>query len=132
MDYGYRNAFKDNMYSLRGDCYERRANPGSLACSWEKNTELFYNAGNETFQTIDTSLERMTRSTTNRMREVGKQGENRDAPASVVSGAAHETSVCTRFEWYWLLLPVILLVATGILLAAVVLGGLFNRQAHPP
>jgi hypothetical protein len=131
MDYGYRNAIADYLRSLRGGCYERRANPNSLSCLDDKNVELFYNSGNASYQSIDNGLERITRAITNRMREIGTQSNGSDSLASVVTGTAHQTFVCTRFEWYWLLFPAILLVATGLLLVMVVLGGLFDRQSHP-
>jgi hypothetical protein len=130
MDYSYRGAVASYLKSLTGKCVEPRANPDSLSCQYEKSIELFYNGGNATFKTIDDGLERITRTITNRMREIGVQSSNSSAP-SVVTGTAQQTFVCTRFEWYWLLMPAILLLAAALLLATVVLGGLFDRQAHP-
>ncbi|KAH8696987.1 hypothetical protein GQ44DRAFT_718629 [Phaeosphaeriaceae sp. PMI808] len=65
----------------------------------------------------------MARTITSRMREVGVQS-NTSELASVVTGTASETFMCSRFDWYWLLMPAVLLLAT------VVLGGLFDRQSH--
>jgi hypothetical protein len=130
MDYTYRGAVASYLKTLTGACSERRANPNSLFCSGEDNVELFYNGGNATFETINDGLERITRTITNRMREIGVQSVNSSAP-SVVTGLAQQTFVCTRFEWYWLLMPAILLLATALLLSTVILGGLFDRQSYP-
>jgi hypothetical protein len=130
MDYTYRGAVASYLKTFTGACSERRANPNSLSCSGEDDVELFYNSGNSTFQTINDGLERITRTITNRMREIGVQSVNSSAP-SVVIGTAQQTFVCTRFEWYWLLMPAILLLATATLLSTVILGGFFDRQSYP-
>jgi hypothetical protein len=128
--YDYRNAFTSYLQSFYGGCSERRAQATSLFCPNEKNIDLFYNEGNATFQTINTGLERITTTMNNRIREIGVQS-NTSSAASVVTGTAQQTFVCTRFEWYWLLMPAILLLGTVLLLATVVLGGLFDRRTHP-
>jgi hypothetical protein len=130
MTYAYRGAITSYLESFYGGCSERRTQANSLFCQDNKDIELFYNGGNATFQSIDTGLERITRTITNRIREIGVQS-NTSRAASVVTGTAQQTFVCTRFEWYWLLMPAVLLFATALLLATVILGGLFDRQSHP-
>lgn len=99
MHYSYRGAITSYLASLYGGCSRQRANPNSLFCEDGDNIELFYNGGNATFQTIDSGLERITRTITNRMREIGVKSEGSREP-SVVTGTARQTFVCTRFEWY--------------------------------
>ena len=64
----------------------------------------------------------------NQIREDGTLAQDSMAMAR---GTAMEFTVCTRFNWPWLLMPAALLLAAGIVLVSTILGGLLHRNEHP-
>ncbi|KAK4161522.1 hypothetical protein QBC43DRAFT_291819 [Cladorrhinum sp. PSN259] len=75
------------------------------------------------FATISSRFENISLSLTNRMREIGLRAI---APESSVliedrayaKGSAHTSTLCTRFDWQWMLLPAGVTLLTSILLIA--------------
>lgn len=73
-----------------------------------------WNRNNAIVETINAAFESVATAFTNQVR-VSKTANIKEDPQWVY-GTVFETSVCTRFEWQWLLFPVFLLSATLVLL----------------
>ncbi|KAK8037357.1 hypothetical protein PG991_000703 [Apiospora marii] len=84
-----------------------------------------FNGGNATISSINTFLNTGFKSFTNQIRTYGKDWHNNTL---VASGTMMETTVCTEFNWVWLIYPLVLLFATFILFIAVLLSssGMFG------
>lgn len=83
----------------------------------------FYQQGNATFDSVTANVENVATTLTNYVRvprpdkllEYRASNRSSDAP-SVVTGIVHRTSICTQFNWRWLLFPAGLILATAVLL----------------
>ncbi|KAG4443093.1 hypothetical protein IFR05_001419 [Cadophora sp. M221] len=81
-----------------------------------------YQRGNATFDSVGANLENIATTFTNYVRishndklgEYKSNGTTYDAPAAI-TGLAHRTSICTKFNGLWLLFPAGLILATAIL-----------------
>lgn len=96
-----------------------------------------WNEGNISIQSISSTMDSMATSFTNHVRTIkfdsasnsSKPGQE-DAP-SFVLGTVYETTVCTRFDWKWLLFPIVLVFATLVLLAFTVVSSYYDSQQLP-
>lgn len=74
-------------------------------------------------------MEDFTTSLTNHFRVTGSSNYN-DAEHLSVVGRSERWTVCTRFDWQWLLFPIILTVMVVALLVWSI-SGTFGRRAQP-
>lgn len=82
--------------------------------------EPFYHGGNATFDTVSTAVGNIATGATNKLRVIGSS--NYEAGRhELASGAVMRTTVCTVFDWHWLLLPIILVAFTAVLLLFMVI-----------
>ncbi|KAK7974379.1 hypothetical protein PG989_016227 [Apiospora arundinis] len=96
----------------------------ALSCeSWWLNN--IFNGGHATVESIDTLIGSGIKSYTNQLRAYGTDWDNNPLKAS---GTVMETTVCTQFNWVWLVYPLAMLIGTLILFMAICISssGLFG------
>lgn len=82
-----------------------------------------YNSLNATFETISDAMDQFAEVVTNKMRTLGST--NRDMfQKDEALGVVTRMTICTAFDWQWLLLPISLVATTALLLILTVLGNL--------
>jgi hypothetical protein len=110
----------------------------SLSANWWLGA--LYNRGNATVDSITRNIDNLATAVTNHMRAVGVDwdGMNETAadsgtlPPSFTTGTAHQPSVCTHFDWEWLLFPAILLLIAMIFLGLIVVQTVFYNPDRVP
>ncbi|KAK7957868.1 hypothetical protein PG988_012716 [Apiospora saccharicola] len=112
-------AFMEKL--LAGTCTYNRRQGDQLLCQddlwW---IAPFYHEGNSTFASVDRQLREYATAITNKFRAVG--GSNYNASeAETAKGSVVRMTVCTNFDWRWLLLPIGLVMATGAMLVLMIL-----------
>ncbi|KAI1182528.1 hypothetical protein F5B17DRAFT_184554 [Nemania serpens] len=128
----------DSLYSsLNGTClYEWLSSsdldPSIITCDIDGGNWLltdFYAGGNATLATVSGILDNVATSITNRMRITGL-GPDGKGPG-VVLGDALRTTLCTRVNWLWLVLPAALTGLTLLLLGAAVVQSWRDGEERP-
>ncbi|KAL5321699.1 hypothetical protein ACEPPN_009659 [Leptodophora sp. 'Broadleaf-Isolate-01'] len=98
------------------------SNPNFYSGNWWLAS--LYNRGNATFDSVSANLENLATTFTNYMR-VPRQNflDEYATPTliaayapSTIEGAVEQTSICTQFNWPWLIFPASLILATAALL----------------
>ncbi|KAH6712933.1 hypothetical protein BKA61DRAFT_657002 [Leptodontidium sp. MPI-SDFR-AT-0119] len=99
------------------------SNPNFYSGNWWLAS--LYNRGNATFDSVSANLENLATTFTNYMR-VPRQNFLDEyatptliaayAPSTIEEGAVEQTSICTQFNWPWLIFPASLILATAALL----------------
>ncbi|KAK8080998.1 hypothetical protein PG997_008816 [Apiospora hydei] len=111
-------AFMEKL--LAGTCSYDRRQGSELWCGDLWWLAPFYARGNATSASVERQFRAYATAITNKFRAVG--GSHDDAGAAeTVQGAVVRTTVCTNFDWRWLLLPIALVVATGAMLVLMIL-----------
>jgi len=83
----------------------------------------FFEGMNATLGTISAHFDNIATSVTQRMRQVGLASNAQDR--AFATGSAHQTLICTRIDWQWLLYPgAVVLITLGLLLASIIETGL--------
>ncbi|KAK6839396.1 hypothetical protein PG987_005262 [Apiospora arundinis] len=111
------------LYGFRKFC-ATLYNSTALSCdTWWLNN--IFNGGHATVESIDTFIGAGIKSYTNQLRAYGTDWDNNPLKAS---GTVMETTVCTQFNWVWLVYPLAMLVGTLILFMAIFISssGLFG------
>ncbi|KAF4592558.1 hypothetical protein GQ602_002857 [Ophiocordyceps camponoti-floridani] len=114
---------------------------GNLDCNRTWWLHQFYNRGSSSYDFINRAVQEMATATTNYFRTEAWTPDYDSAYSHVtpnvtgyskafIRGEIHQSSVCMRLDWPWLLLPVILCVATIVLLAAMLFVN--AKHNHPP
>ncbi|KAK7926693.1 hypothetical protein PG985_003691 [Apiospora marii] len=105
---------------LAGACTFNRRQGDQLWCGDRWWLAPFYNRGDATFRSVDRQFREYATAITHKFRAVG--GSNYDAnEAETARGSVVRSTVCTHFDWRWLLLPIGLTAATGALLVRMIL-----------
>lgn len=84
-----------------------------------------YNEGHATPESIEKAMESFTITITNYFRKSSSamQTDNRAHAPLFSTGTVQQSTICTRFDWEWLLLPVILTIIISILLIWMMIRG---------
>lgn len=98
-----------------GTCSYNSAQGGQLYCgdSWWLNP--MFEDENATYATITKHIDQFATAITNKFRQLGSDNYNMSSVEGAL-GLVIETTVCTSFDWRWLLLPGGLTAAAGTLL----------------
>ncbi|KAK6853870.1 hypothetical protein PG995_010682 [Apiospora arundinis] len=104
---------------LAGTCSHDNRQGQQLWCDDLWWLAPLYDQGNATFASIDRQFRAYARAITHKFRAVGSSNYRVD-DVEAVSGSVVRTTVCTSFDWRWLLLPIALVGATGGMLALMV------------
>lgn len=112
-------AFMERL--LAGSCTYNRRQGDQLWCQadlwW---IAPFYGQGNATFSSVERQFREYATAITNKFRAVG--GSNYNASeVEAARGSVVRMTVCTNFDWRWLLLPIGLVGATGAMLVLMIL-----------
>lgn len=113
---------------LAGSCYLHDDMwIGTLYCPDNWWLEPFYYGGNATFDTLSAAVGNIATGATNKLRVIGSSNYE-PGTHELASGAVMRTTVCTVFDWRWLLLPIILVAVTAILLVLMVIQSSRNPE----
>jgi hypothetical protein len=136
--FGLAKAVSDVTY---GNCLYQKGQGDSVWCTGLDNlhkqerfswwTAKFYNNNTATLETIREQFDNIADAVTNRVRSIGLTADTdirrlETSQRAYVTGAVHQTSICTQFEWRWLVLPTMLAIVTTLLLLAVI----FETHRH--
>jgi hypothetical protein len=81
---------------------------------------------NSSYEALDTAMDEFTTAITNNLRKQATMTLG-DSGSDKVTGTVNETSICTVFDWRWVLLPAGLMVVTIALLIHVVVQNYANK-----
>ncbi|KAH8816597.1 hypothetical protein F5884DRAFT_776755 [Xylogone sp. PMI_703] len=107
-----------------GNCAGNDDSIGVLHCPTAFWLEPFWGGGSSNITVISDTMESFATVVTNKMREVGFSlytDINHTVNPDVL-GVVNSVSVCTQFDWPWLILPTVLLVLSILLLISIVVG----------
>lgn len=126
--YGMAIAWFLEQTFLTGSCYQHDDMwIGTLWCPDNWWLEPFYHGGNATFDTLSAAVGNIATGATNKLRAIGSS--NYEAGRhELASGTVMRTTVCTVFDWRWLLLPIILVAVTAVLLVLMVVQNSRNPE----
>ncbi|KAK1506999.1 hypothetical protein CTAM01_03331 [Colletotrichum tamarilloi] len=93
-------------------------NSSQLQCETGWWLDALYSGGMATFDSLAAAHDNMSIAITNRMRQNGLTFSETDTSNSYKEGICNQTSICVRFEGWWLLYPAALLALTSALLVA--------------
>ncbi|KAI0131841.1 hypothetical protein BJ170DRAFT_222673 [Xylariales sp. AK1849] len=113
------SSFMDSTL-FTGTCTYDSRQGGSLWCGDAWWLSPLYSSRNASYEKISNQVEQYATALTNKFRTSGSDNYN----ASVVEaalGSVSQTTVCTKFDWRWLLLPACLVAATAALLVMMVI-----------
>jgi hypothetical protein len=119
---------------LEGSCYYDRRQGNQLDCTQSWWLAPLYNNQSATVETVSSHMEGLSLAITNRLRQTGFGAYTSQAPGrlpAVAVGDVYETTTCTTVEWRWLLWPVILVAATALLLAWMILRNYLQSSRQP-
>ncbi|PHH93038.1 hypothetical protein CDD83_2148 [Cordyceps sp. RAO-2017] len=125
---------------LFGVCRDTMNGREHIVCNQTWWLYPFYNSGKASFDSINGVFQDMATATTNFFRTDGwgpvhnstvyKERNDSSLFKLFLRGQVHESTICMRLEWPWLLLPAILCLTTIALLIAMLI---FNvRNSHQP
>ncbi|KAI0897157.1 hypothetical protein F4806DRAFT_464291 [Annulohypoxylon nitens] len=116
---------KDILF--KGGCALRTLLDKTVDCGEHWWLTNLYNNGAASSETLRTAFEEFTTAITNKMRTTGSS--NYDSTAhEKVEGLVVETTICTQFQWEWLLMPTFLVIATGALMMAILMQNLHDPR----
>ncbi|KAI2472449.1 hypothetical protein F4781DRAFT_445381 [Annulohypoxylon bovei var. microspora] len=112
---------------LSGTCTYNARQGTAISCDSRWWLASLYNSKQASFNTLSTAFDQFATAVTNKMRTSGSS--NYDPTVhELVTGLVNEMTVCTEFQWQWLLMPTILVAATGAVLVAIIVQNLRDRR----
>lgn len=127
------NLFMSNSL-FPGSCAGNDDLQGVLHCPSGFWLESFWGDSSSNITTISTLMDRFTTAVTNKIREVGTSlyynSDRTNMTRSDVLGVVNNVTVCTQFDWPWLILPTALLALSVLLLVAMMITN-YRRQDQP-
>ncbi|KAF4635289.1 hypothetical protein G7Y89_g2805 [Cudoniella acicularis] len=140
-------SYANAMLNSNGSCFFDWGSMETMVhCGDRWWLTTLYNAGNASFESINSTIEGMADSFSRTMRTLGLNAtwehvldyaETDDYArfkifdAGIINGTVWETTVCTRFNWYWILLPATLFTCTAFILIYTIISGVFDAQEQP-
>ncbi|KAK3380998.1 hypothetical protein B0H63DRAFT_474725 [Podospora didyma] len=129
----YARAMSQFMRSnlFEGTCSYDTRQGENLWCNDKWWLSPLYNKRNASFESLSAAVDDFATAVTNKLRTMGfgpdaeRVGEDMRGTGFVAKGIVNQTSICTYFEWRWLLLPCALVAASAVLLVAI-----FARNAR--
>lgn len=113
------NAFQsETLFS--GTCTYDSRQGGALWCQNAWWLSPLYSKQNASFATINSQISQYATAVTNKFRAIGSSNNNVTLQESAL-GAVIEMTVCTSFDWRWLLMPLMLLAATTTVLTVMMI-----------
>ncbi|KAI1099350.1 hypothetical protein F4804DRAFT_345568 [Jackrogersella minutella] len=108
-----------SMNLLEGKCTYNARQGSAVSCDDRWWLASLYNNKTATFDTLNTAFDQFSTAVTNKIRTAGASNPEWSSH-EVVEGTVNEMTVCTQFQWQWLLMPTILVAATGAVLIAII------------
>ncbi|KAI8959210.1 hypothetical protein F5Y11DRAFT_333769 [Daldinia sp. FL1419] len=105
---------------FQGICTYNSRQGVSVACNSKWWLSSFYRNGDATFETLSTAFDRFSTAVTNKFRTTGSDIYDWGTQKTV-NGLVNEMTVCTQFQWQWLLMPTILVAATAAILITMII-----------
>ncbi|KAI1640052.1 hypothetical protein F4809DRAFT_592376 [Biscogniauxia mediterranea] len=114
---------------LKGSCVFNPHQGDFLNCGDQWWLHTLYNSKMATFDTLSTAFEQFTTVVTNKMRTTGATNDDLMLH-EVVQGTVYQTTMCTEFNWPWLIMPTVLVVSTVAMLLIMIKSNVDDRN-HP-
>ncbi|KAH8659901.1 hypothetical protein BX600DRAFT_522550 [Xylariales sp. PMI_506] len=109
---------------FKGACAGNADSSGVIHCANNFWLEPFWNNASADALSVSAVVSNFTTVVTNRLRDNGHSlyvtSDRSRYLESAVQGAVYSTTVCTQFDWRWLLLPVVLVALTVALVLATI------------
>ncbi|KAG8669276.1 hypothetical protein FPOAC1_008665 [Fusarium poae] len=122
--FGYSMGFgafmRDTLFNRACNASYMVGSPADCGSRWWL-TPLY----NSSYETLDTAMDEFTTAITNNFRRQARRGFNTSG-TDRVTGTVNETTICTVFDWRWILLPAGLMAITMALLIHVVVQSYTN------
>ncbi|KAI2640860.1 hypothetical protein GGS26DRAFT_180332 [Hypomontagnella submonticulosa] len=116
-----------NSNLLSGTCTYNRRQGEAISCYDNWWLARLYNGKKATFESIRTAFDQFATAVTNKLRTTGSS--NTDILShETVQGQVIEMTVCTEFQWRWLLMPTILVAITAAILIAIIIQNLRDHK----
>ncbi|KAK6082490.1 hypothetical protein SCUP234_04329 [Seiridium cupressi] len=100
---------------FNGMCTYDSRQGGSIWCYDAWWLSPLYSKEKASFETISSQIDQYSTAVTNKFRTIGSTNYNSTRQESAL-GTVIEMTVCTNFDWRWLLMPLVLLAATAAIL----------------
>ncbi|KAI1078194.1 hypothetical protein F5B20DRAFT_592082 [Whalleya microplaca] len=128
MVFMYGSALKSFMVNdlFKGACTWNSRQADSIACGDKWWLSPLYQDKQASFATLSKTFDQFATVMTNKFRTTGVSNYD-DTTPEIVRGLAVEMTVCTAFEWEWLLMPTFLVAVTAALLIITIVQ---NRRDH--
>ncbi|KAI1413810.1 hypothetical protein F5Y13DRAFT_179191 [Hypoxylon sp. FL1857] len=116
------------FFFITGQCVYDLRQREAVWCEEKWWLASLYNNKEASFDTLRIAFDRFATTVTNKMRTTGSSNYDLST-RETVEGAVIEVSVCTQFQWQWLIMPTGLVAATTVILITIILQNLRdNRQ----
>ncbi|OTB01112.1 hypothetical protein M426DRAFT_266618 [Hypoxylon sp. CI-4A] len=112
---------------FNGNCTFRESLGQSISCNSRWWLVSLYNDKKASFETLSTAFDQFATAVTNKLRTSGSSIYDWNIHETV-QGTVEEVTMCTQFQWQWLLMPTILIAATTAILVATILQNVRNRE----
>ncbi|KAI1373259.1 hypothetical protein F4677DRAFT_225800 [Hypoxylon crocopeplum] len=129
MEFPYLQALYKFMGSdlFNGICTYNARQGQAITCNDKWWLSSLYHNGEASFDTLRTAFDQFSTAVTNKLRTTGSSIYDTNVH-EVVEGVVNEVTVCTVFQWEWLLLPTILVAATAVVLIVMILQNLRDHR----
>jgi hypothetical protein len=117
---GFGAFMRDTLFNRACNASYMVGSPADCGSRWWL-TPLY----NSSYETLDTAMDEFTTAITNNFRRQARRGFNTSG-TDRVTGTVNETTICTVFDWRWILLPAGLMAITMALLIHVVVQSYTN------
>ncbi|KAI4867977.1 hypothetical protein F4820DRAFT_411924 [Hypoxylon rubiginosum] len=111
---------------LNGICTYNSRQGQAISCGEKWWLSSLYQNKEASFDTLSLAFDQFTTAVTNKFRTTGSSIYDLSAHETV-KGLVNEMTVCTMFQWEWLLMPTLLVAATAAVLVAMILQNLRHR-----
>ncbi|KAL7629752.1 hypothetical protein AAE478_001275 [Parahypoxylon ruwenzoriense] len=110
-----------------GSCSYNARQGNAILCGRKWWLSGLYHNKKASFDTLRTAFDQFATAVTNRFRTTGSS--NYDARVhEVLEGVVNKVTVCTVFQWQWLLMPTLLVIVTATIMVAVLMQNLHNHK----
>ncbi|XXG95094.1 ribosome-binding protein [Hypoxylon texense] len=105
---------------LSGTCTYNSRQGQAISCGQKWWLSSLYQNKEASFDTLNTAFDQFATAVTNKFRTTGSSLYD-STTHETVNGLVNEVTVCTVFQWEWLLMPTLLVAATAAILVVIIL-----------
>lgn len=112
---------------LSGTCTYNARQGEALFCREKWWLSSLYNNKQASFDSVSTAFDQFSTAVTNKLRTTGTSNYS-PSIKEAAHGIVNEMTVCTVFQWQWLLMPTLLVAATAAVLIAIIIQNLGDHR----